>query len=358
MSNKVYAYRVVAEKLLSDIRAGIFDPEKRLPGCRQLGERYKVCMITARQAMNRLEQEGVLVSRKQRGTFIAPDFMLSGGKVRTYAVLYINSLLELLEHSFESWGIVTEIYSGIKQETAKYHIKLKFEHLPEKTDPLSLQSQAAYLEKYDGTIFLGSCSYSALFRLLEKQCPGKQVRLHADYYETVSRPNIIAFPYQAIYDTVAEKIAAAKYVQVDMVIGSFLERAEKFRDWKIKHLMNALRNRGGMSLNLIKGESLDELPRLLQPKANRLIYAFNTSAVPQIYQYASEHGLVPGRDFELIAFASGYTFANFYPSVSFFHQRYFEMGKLAVRHLLARDPEPVSLFPAFIQGQSTRTFPD
>lgn len=56
-----------------DIRDGLFDPEKYLPGEDALAERYQVSRSTIRRVIEILNHEGVVVKEPNRGTMIAAN---------------------------------------------------------------------------------------------------------------------------------------------------------------------------------------------------------------------------------------------------------------------------------------------
>ena len=66
---------VCREHLLSEITIGIFRPGERLPAERELGETYQVSRSTVRNALNELEEQGIVERRPPVGTFVSVDAM-------------------------------------------------------------------------------------------------------------------------------------------------------------------------------------------------------------------------------------------------------------------------------------------
>lgn len=68
----VPAYRRIRGDIRARIGSGALAPGDRLESERQLASRYGVSLMTARHAMNGLEQDGLVERRPGSGTFVAP----------------------------------------------------------------------------------------------------------------------------------------------------------------------------------------------------------------------------------------------------------------------------------------------
>lgn len=64
---------VFRKQILSEIAIGIYREGERLPGERELSERYQVSRNTVRRALQELEHDGVLFRRPPVGTFVSGD---------------------------------------------------------------------------------------------------------------------------------------------------------------------------------------------------------------------------------------------------------------------------------------------
>ncbi|MEV6306124.1 GntR family transcriptional regulator [Actinoplanes sp. NPDC051861] len=69
---RVPAYRRIAADLAGKIRAGEYRPGEALPAQRELSQRYGVTLMTLRQALQELRDDGLIVQQAGRGTFVAP----------------------------------------------------------------------------------------------------------------------------------------------------------------------------------------------------------------------------------------------------------------------------------------------
>lgn len=64
-------YFQLSEILLKEIKASALQPGDRVPGDHELGQRYDVSRSVVRQALGKLERDGVIRRIKGRGTFVA-----------------------------------------------------------------------------------------------------------------------------------------------------------------------------------------------------------------------------------------------------------------------------------------------
>lgn len=68
-------YQAIAADLTARIRAGEYAPGEALPPQRELSTAYGVTLMTLRQALRRLSDDGLIVQRPGRGTFVAPPHL-------------------------------------------------------------------------------------------------------------------------------------------------------------------------------------------------------------------------------------------------------------------------------------------
>lgn len=69
-AKRVPKYRQIAADLRAAIEAGDYGPGDQLPGENQLKDTYSVALMTARQALDVLKNEGLAESRKGKGVFV------------------------------------------------------------------------------------------------------------------------------------------------------------------------------------------------------------------------------------------------------------------------------------------------
>lgn len=97
-------YLQIAEILRQNLGRGVWAPGELLPTISELSAEYSVAKITVRQAVKILEEEGLLVSRRGRGTTVLPppparDRLHLGTRLSTLVDLYRGDkpALDLLE---------------------------------------------------------------------------------------------------------------------------------------------------------------------------------------------------------------------------------------------------------------------
>jgi GntR family transcriptional regulator len=65
-------YKAIAADLTRKIRSGAYRPGEALPAQRELSASYGVTLMTLRQALQELSDEGLVVQQPGRGTYVAP----------------------------------------------------------------------------------------------------------------------------------------------------------------------------------------------------------------------------------------------------------------------------------------------
>src|SRR5689334_11641625 len=66
-------YEQVAERMRGEIRSGQFAPEARLPSERDLAARFGVGRPAVREALGALQNEGLVLTRRNSGTYVCAD---------------------------------------------------------------------------------------------------------------------------------------------------------------------------------------------------------------------------------------------------------------------------------------------
>ncbi len=68
-------YTTIAGLLRRQIQDGLLSPGERLPSLQALAARYEVAVVTVRQAVQLLEEEGLLRRKQGSGTFVADEIV-------------------------------------------------------------------------------------------------------------------------------------------------------------------------------------------------------------------------------------------------------------------------------------------
>jgi DNA-binding GntR family transcriptional regulator len=69
---KIPMYRQIARDMVEAIKAGRYQPRRRIPGETALVQRYDVARETARRAVALLREEGWIYTIAQRGSYVSP----------------------------------------------------------------------------------------------------------------------------------------------------------------------------------------------------------------------------------------------------------------------------------------------
>lgn len=77
ISDKNSRYQQIADHLKKDIKNGEFNPGDKLPSEKRLGDYFKVSRITVRQALKKLEHEGLIFKKQGLGAFVSEEKPIS-----------------------------------------------------------------------------------------------------------------------------------------------------------------------------------------------------------------------------------------------------------------------------------------
>src|SRR5512133_381817 len=155
-ASPVLFYFQLAELLEQEIASGRWEPEARLPSEPELCSHYGLSRTTIRQALARLEQEGLISREKGRGTFVRAsqprswliqtadgffeDEVLRAGHAVTSEVLRLERALlprwasDALEVPPGAVGVTLERLRSVDGLVALYVVN----HLPEELAPIVL----------------------------------------------------------------------------------------------------------------------------------------------------------------------------------------------------------------------------
>ena len=139
---------VFRKQILSEIAIGIYREGERLPGERELSERYQVSRNTVRRALQELEHDGVLLRRAPVGTFVAGDALtkLRANRAAEFRVAVLmnneeanNPIYRQIFHSMQSHlpdEVRLNVYfcgscGGLFLAGERIELALVFGHYPE-----------------------------------------------------------------------------------------------------------------------------------------------------------------------------------------------------------------------------------
>lgn len=71
-------YQQLKETLCAQVKEGVFTPDSPIPSERELCHKYSLSRTTVRQAINEAVQEGILVKKQGKGTYVVPRKITQG----------------------------------------------------------------------------------------------------------------------------------------------------------------------------------------------------------------------------------------------------------------------------------------
>lgn len=118
---KLPMYQQIKRDLLDRIARGDDDPEVPFTTQREICDRYGVSMLTAARALTELKQEGVLVSSRGRGTFVAGRRSSRNPQTSTDAPPSVTCIIPALAS-----GDVMDVVLGVERTAASFGFTTTF----------------------------------------------------------------------------------------------------------------------------------------------------------------------------------------------------------------------------------------
>ncbi len=337
----------VGHGLISAIRGGTFKPGARLPGERMLAKQFGTSRGTIIEALNLLERQNYIERLPTKGTFVSEDINHELKMVRIIFPFPEPEISLDALSTMEMWGASSEVYRGIIAEAGLNNAEIVFQHFEETDNKLAIARQMRRINDFDGAIFLG-----AQLRPLMKvaNAAGKTC------VSIVQRPLLThGIPE---FSTIVNNL--------NPTINKLFEHLKQ-RNYKRLHILGKVEtplNELSIENNRIKtGEMIKAARRVgidasdkliyrtaeptvawfeqlvielgLNPKdGSELFYCMDTGFVSLLYQYASANNIKIGADIGVYGLASGVTFHNLFPPLTYIKVPHHEMGRRACRMLI------------------------
>ncbi|MDQ2880318.1 MAG: GntR family transcriptional regulator [Actinomycetota bacterium] len=107
------AYQRVADDLRHAIAAGTYQPGDQLPTLAELTTRYRIAVMTARDAIRQLVTEGLVVSRQGKGAYVLRQPSANES-------ITVSELLDLLHQVSRSVDDLTDRMTVVEQTLADH----------------------------------------------------------------------------------------------------------------------------------------------------------------------------------------------------------------------------------------------
>ncbi len=336
----------VSEKLIKEIRLGVFRPGKRLPGERMLADKFGTSRGTVIEALDLLEKQNYIERIPAKGTFISEDVNHELGTLRIILPFPEASLSPDAVGTMENWGAVSEVYRGMVAEAKKQQAEIAFQHFEDTDNAIQIRRQSRRMEDSEGAIFIGH-QLAALREATIKA--GKYCVLIGPFNDTdgVTNASTVSRGYEKAFDEIAMHLAVKKYRKLRILDIFTGERKPEENRQKLEKIaaLTAAFSRHGIEFNpgwIYQADTADIksfakfIAKAGWDTQNRteVIFSLYTEGVSLLYKYCQEENLSPGKNFGAFGYASGITFANLIPEFTYCKIDNFQIGQAACRMVI------------------------
>lgn len=328
----------ISEFIVKQIRSGGLRPGKRMPGVRVFAEIFKTSPNTVVSAFDLLEKQNYIERIPAKGTFVADDVCHDLKISRLVFPFPESSLSPATMGNLENWGCVSEFYRGLIADAAKLNAEIVFLHFVEAKNNVQLTRQLRKLDDFDGAIFIGSKLSDLRNGFTQKNRPCVMLSPSTQLEPLPNIANICGDPAEA-FEQLVVHLAERKYRNIRILTSREDNRLDQQNiDRKIAYIMRAAGRKGIISdksmvheINDVEDVSVDRTFAKFHghlKEHQEAIFATDR-IVPAVYRYANRNKFKIGEDFGIFSYASGFTFNNLIPELTFSKINHFEMGKNA-----------------------------
>lgn len=328
----------ISEFIVKQIREGVLRPGKRMPGVRVFAEIFKTSPNTVVSAFDLLEKQNYIERIPAKGTFVADDICHNLKISRLVFPFPESSLSPATMGNLENWGCVSEFYRGLITNATRLNAEIVFQHFIEAENDVQLTRQLRKLDDFDGAVFIGNKLSDLRNGFTQKNRPCVMLSPSTQLESLPSIANICGNPAEA-FEQLAIHLAERKYKNIRILASIVNNRLDQQNiDRKIAHLMRAAGKQGIFSdksmvhmFNNVTDASIDRMFAQFHKhlKGHQEAIFASDQIVQAVYRYANRNNLKIGEDFGLFSYASGFTFNNLIPDLTFSKINHFEMGKAA-----------------------------
>lgn len=95
-SSNVPIYEQIKEAIIQQILDNVLSEDEMLPSIRVLAQNIKISVMTVKKAYDELEQEGYIITRQGKGSFVAPqNFELVREKMQQEMEAHLTAAIAL-----------------------------------------------------------------------------------------------------------------------------------------------------------------------------------------------------------------------------------------------------------------------
>ncbi|MBQ6477970.1 MAG: GntR family transcriptional regulator [Erysipelotrichaceae bacterium] len=97
-SSSVPIYQQIKKCIIEQIMNGDLKEDEAIPSIRNLAQDIKISVMTIKKAYDELEQEGYIISRQGKGSYVAPkNTQLAKEKAQKDIEAYLSKILQIAE---------------------------------------------------------------------------------------------------------------------------------------------------------------------------------------------------------------------------------------------------------------------
>lgn len=332
----------VSEKLIEGIRSGAMKPSRRMPGIRVLAKRFGTSNSTVIEALNLMEKQNYIERIPAKGTFVADDVRHELSLSRL-VFPFPESSISPETGSLEIWRIVSEFYRGMLTEASNLNTEILFHHFEEAKSEIQLSRQLRRMNDFDGGIFVGHQLHDLRDGFIAKNKPCALLSPSATSNFPPNVANICGDPEEAFKD-IASFLVERGYKKLRILpqTNRYTSQSEKENQTsKTDHIIQAVNAKGIIADKSMIHELKDNDDATIDATFANIIpdlkdkqvafFLLNVNTVPALYRYATRKNLKIGEDFGIFGYASGITFNNLEPELTYSKINHFEMGKAACK---------------------------
>jgi DNA-binding LacI/PurR family transcriptional regulator len=329
----------IRDLIVKRIQAGYYAPKKKLDSIRKLSDELKVSRVTVIEALKLLERENYIQRIPAKGTFVSGDVKHTLQTVRIILPFPETSMAPDALGDLENWSGVSAVYHGMVDEAKKQNTEITFQHFDEVQDEIDISRQLRRTESYDGAVFIGHQLDNLRKRLIaeHKFCVAVVQPVNMSYYPELST---VALKLDTAYSKLLTLAAKRGYKQIRIFTRENLTGIN-FEENNNKIM---LLNKAASLLGLKVDDSPVELPKsdedafkklsTLQfelKNKTELFFCCHTEMVPLLYRFGNNNNLKIGEDFGVTGHASGITFSNLHPELTYIKIDYQSIGREVCR---------------------------
>ena len=315
------------DALLARIEQGYYKPGERIDTVRKLAEEFGVSSLTVQKACKLLEDENCLISMPQSGLFVPENIFERPGKPLRMVFVFPEMAITSQVLEMEIWGLSSELYRGFLAGAQEHSVQLDFLHIGQNSSFREKFRQIERIhENYDCAIFVGDQNRDIQLELAERDFPVFNV---ADQPELIPGPlNPIYYDHEKALDLVMD--SALDSGARTIAVLTLRVRNENYLGTRHSCFVSLCCRKGigpdRLFTQILDENDLYQLPEILNRIKGSFIFCNNAYLVRDIFVAARKNGMTPGKDFQIMAIASGVTFTGLIPALTYVRVPMYEIG--------------------------------